>query len=127
MLKEGDTSTVGISVSEVKDLFSLPLMLKFDPSVIQIEKVLEGDFFSGGGQPIAFVQLIDMRKGEVMISATRPPRATGVSGSGTVFGLQVRGLHSGMSKIKIVELHARDSNQQSLSLEAGDTTVTAQP
>ena len=40
-------------------------MLKFDPSVIQIEKVLEGDFFSGGGQPIAFVQLIDMRKGEM--------------------------------------------------------------
>ncbi len=94
-LQSGDSEIVGISVSGVSDLFSIPLLLKYDPAVIQITEVRDGGFLSGGTQTVAIVQRIDAQKGEVMISCTRGPHTAGVNGSGTILGLVVRAVGSG--------------------------------
>ncbi len=72
-MKPGDTTTLGLAISNVNDLFSIPLMIHYDPSVIQVEEVRNGGFLSGGTQEIAVVQRIDQQKGEVVVSATRQP------------------------------------------------------
>ncbi|MFZ1972075.1 MAG: hypothetical protein WAU89_04470 [Candidatus Acidiferrales bacterium] len=133
-LKPGDSTTVGLAISGVHDLFSLPLLVKYDPAVIQIDDVRDGGFLSGGTEAVAIVQRIDAQKGEVMISCTRRHAGTGatggvvagVNGSGTILGLVVRAVKPGTSKIQIVEVQAQDSRQQAIPIVASEATVRVQ-
>ncbi|MFZ0520720.1 MAG: hypothetical protein WAL95_06830 [Candidatus Acidiferrales bacterium] len=133
-LKPGDSTTVGLAISGVHDLFSLPLLVEYDPAVMQIDDVRDGGFLSGGTEAVAIVQRIDAQKGEVMISCTRRHAGTGatggvvagVNGSGTILGLVVRAVKPGTSKIQIVEVQAQDSRQQAIPIVASEATVRVQ-
>ena len=83
-LKPGDTMTVGLEIDNAHDLFSIPLLLKYDPAVIQIEDIRNGGFLSGGTQEIAVVHQVDQQQGEAVVSATRRPNTPGISGTGTL-------------------------------------------
>ena len=93
--KPGETTTIGIVVQNAQDLYSMPLLLQYDPKVISVEDVRQGGFLSGGTQPIAMVQRVDKERGQAIVSATRMPNTPGVSGSGTMFGMVVRGVAPG--------------------------------
>src|ERR1700739_4451182 len=101
-LSPGQTSTIGIAVDNVSDLFSVPLMLQYNPAVISVEEVRHGGFLSGGTQEIAIVKRDDKEHGQVIISATRQPNTPGVSGSGTLLGLVIKALGPGTSNLSIV-------------------------
>ncbi|MGA7852352.1 MAG: cohesin domain-containing protein [Candidatus Acidiferrales bacterium] len=134
VLKPGDSTTVGLAISGVHDIFSLPLLVKYDPAVMQIDDVRDGGFLSGGTEAVAIVQRIDAQKGEVMISCTRRHAGNGaaggvvagVNGSGTMLGLVVRAVAPGESKIQIVEVQAQDSQQQAISVATSAATVRVQ-
>jgi general secretion pathway protein D len=125
-LKSGDTEIVGISIDGVNNLSSMPMLLKYDPAVIQITEVRDGGFLSGGTQTVAIVQRIDAQKGEVMISCTRGPHTAGVNGSGTILGLVVKGVAAGDTRIQIVELKAQDSQQRNIPITSGDAAIRVQ-
>jgi general secretion pathway protein D len=125
-LKSGDAEIVGISVQGVNDLFSIPMLLKYDPAVIQIMEVRDGGFLSGGTQAVAIVQRIDAQKGEVMISCTRGPHTAGVNGSGTILGLVVKGVAAGEARMQIVEVQAQDSQQRSIPITSGEAAIQVQ-
>jgi general secretion pathway protein D len=125
-LKSGDTEIVGISIDRVNDLSSIPMLLKYDPAVIQITEVRDGGFLSGGTQPVAIVQRIDAQKGEVMISCTRGPHSAGVNGSGTILGLVVKGVAAGDARIQIVETKAQDSEQRTIPITSGEAAIRVQ-
>ena len=57
----------------MNDLYSIPLLIHYNPAVIQVEEVRDGGFLSGGTQEIAIVQRIDQQRGEVVVSDTRQP------------------------------------------------------
>jgi len=125
-LKSGDSEIVGVSVAGVSDLFSVPLLLKYDPAVIQIIEVRDGGFLSGGTQAVAIVQRIDAQKGEVMISCTREPHTPGVNGSGTILGLVVKAVSPGDARIQIVEARPQDSQQRSIPMISGEAVIRVQ-
>jgi hypothetical protein len=125
-LKSGDTEIVGISIDGVNDLFSIPMLLKYDPAVIQITEVRDGGFLSGGTQTVMIVQRIDAQKGEVMISCTRGPHTAGVNGSGTILGLVVKGVAAGDARMQIVEVKAQDSQQRSIPITSGEAAIQVQ-
>ncbi len=62
-LQVGERKTLSLAVSNVDDLYSIPLLIHYDPAVVQVEEVLDGGFLSGGKQEIAIVQRIDPQKG----------------------------------------------------------------
>ncbi|HLK05216.1 MAG TPA: hypothetical protein VKT53_12315 [Candidatus Acidoferrum sp.] len=126
-LKVGQTAVVAIAVDNVTDLFNIPMMLQFDPNLISVEDVQHGAFLSGGNQEIAIVQRVDTEHGQAIISATRQPNTPGVSGSGTLLGLVIRGKASGAAKISIVQVNARDSQNKVIPLVTGEATVQVQP
>src|SRR5712692_2622891 len=72
-LKAGQIVTIGVVVENVNDLFSIPLLLQYNPAVISVEEVRHGGFLSGGTQEIAIVQRVDKEHGQAIISATRQP------------------------------------------------------
>jgi len=125
-LKSGDTEIVRISIEGVNDLFSIPMLLKYDPAVIQITEVRDGGFLSGGTQAVAMVQRIDAQKGEVTISCTRGPHTAGVNGSGTILGLVVKGVAAGDARMQIVEVKAQDSQQRSIPITSGEAAIQVQ-
>ncbi len=126
-LKAGQTATIGVVVDNVNDLFSIPLLLQFNPAVISIEEVRHGGFLSGGTQEIAIVQQVFKDKGQAIISATRQPNTPGVSGSGTLIGIVVKALAPGSSNLSIVQVNAKDSQQKLIPLITSEATLQVQP
>ena len=126
-LKAGQTATIGVVIENVNDLFSIPLLLQYNPAVISVEEVRHGGFLSGGTQEIAIVHQPFKDKGQSIISATRGPNTAGVSGSGTLLGIVVKGLAPGSSNLSIVQVNAKDSQQNLIPLITSETTVQVQP
>jgi general secretion pathway protein D len=125
-LAPGQTATLGIVAEQVKDLFSVPMLLQYNPAVISIEEVRHGGFLSGGTQEIAIVQRVDKEHGQAIISATRQPNTPGVNGSGTLLGIVVKALAPGSSNISIVQVNAKDSQQKSIPVVTSEATVRVQ-
>lgn len=126
VLKAGDTTTLGLAISNVHDLYSIPLMIHYDPAVIRVEEVRDGGFLSGGSQQVAVVQRIDQQQGQVIVSATRQPNTPGVNGTGTVFGFVVRAVGHGTARLQILQVNAHDSQQQTIPIVSGEATIQVQ-
>jgi len=133
-LKAGQTTTIGIVIDNVSDLYSIPLLLQYNPAVISVEEVQhatgqggQGGFLSGGTQEIAIVQQINKDRGQAIISATRQPNTPGVSGSGTLLGVKIKGVAPGSSNLTIVQVNAKDSQQRPIQLVTSEATVQVQP
>jgi len=133
-LKVGETKTVAVVVENVNDLFSIPMLLQYNPAVISIEEfqhaVSEGQhggFLSGGTQEIAIVSNVNKEKGQAVISATRQPNTAGVSGSGTLLGIVIKGIAPGSSNLSIVQQNAKDSQQRPIPIVTSEATVQVQP
>ena len=133
-VKVGETKTVAVVVENVSDLFSIPMLLQFNPAVISIEDVQHavsegqhGGFLSGGTQEIAIVKSLNAEKGQAIISATRQPNTQGVSGSGTLLGIVIKGIAPGSSNLTITQQNAKDSQQRPIPLVTNEATVQVQP
>jgi len=133
-LKVGQSQTIGVVVENVKDLFSIPFLLQFNPAVISVEEVQHGGFLSGGNQEIAIVcsgcgsaNQADKPHGQAIISATRQPNTAGVNGTGTIMGIVVKAIAPGASNLSIVQVNAKDSQQKPIALVTGEATVQVQP
>ncbi len=126
-LKAGQTATLGIVVDNVTDLYSIPMLLQYNPAVISVEEVQHGGFLSGGTQEIAIVQRVDKEHGQAIISATRQPNTPGVNGTGTLLGIVIKALAPGTSSLSIVQVNAKDSQQKPIPLVTSEATLQVQP
>ncbi len=125
-LKPGETTTIGVVVQNVQDLYSIPMLLQFNPAVISVEDVRQGGFLSGGTQDIAIVERVDKERGQAIISATRMPNTPGVSGTGTLVGIIVRGVAPGNSQLSIVQVNAKDSQQRPIQMVTSEAAIRVQ-
>jgi hypothetical protein len=66
---------------------------------------------------------VDREKGLAIISATRQPHTSGVNGNGTLLGILLRGVAPGKSALKILQTNARNSQQKSIAMTAGEAFV----
>ncbi len=125
-LTAGQTATIGVIVENVTDLYSVPMLLQYNPAIISVEEVRHGGFLSGGTQEIAIVQRVDKEHGQAIISATRQPNTPGVNGSGTLLGVVVKALAPGTTNLSIVQVNAKDSQQKPIALVTSEATLQVQ-
>lgn len=125
-MKPGDTTTIGLKIANVNDLVSIPLLIHYNPAVVQISEIRDGGFLSGGNQAIPIIQHIDPQRGEAVVSAMRQPNTPGVSGGGTLLGLVLKAVGPGTSTIQILEVNARNGQQKTIPLVSGEATVQVQ-
>jgi general secretion pathway protein D len=126
-LKVGQNATIAVVVGNVNDLFSIPLLMQYDPAVISVEEVRAGGFLQAGDQEVAIVQRVDKEHGQAIISATRQPNTAGASGTGTMIGILIKALRPGTSALSIVQVNARDSEQRPIQLVTGEAAVQVEP
>jgi general secretion pathway protein D len=125
-LQTGESRKIAIVVDGARDLFSLPMLVQYDPAVLSVEEVRNGGFLSGGTQEIAIVERLDNQRGQAIISATRQPNTPGVDGTGNLVELSIKGIGPGTSKLAIVQVNARDSKQGPIPLVSSEASVRVQ-
>ena len=123
----GSTFSVKVVVSNVKDLFSAPMQISYDPSVLQLMNVDSGDMLSRDGQAVALVHREDVNNGTIQANASRPPSSGGVSGDGTVYTLTFQAKQKGNSVLAVARPTVRNSAMQSIPLVTTPGTVTVGP
>jgi general secretion pathway protein D len=126
-MKVGQEATVAIVVDNVTDLYSIPFLLQYNPATISVEEVKQGGFLQSGNQVIGIVSRIDKDRGQAIISATREPNTPGVNGTGTLMAIVIKALAPGNANLSIVQVNAKNSQQQGISLVTSEATVQVQP
>lgn len=109
----GSTFQVSVMAANAKDLFEVPLQMRFDPRVLSLVNVDSGDFLGKDGQAVALVHR-DEGNGTVTISASRPPQTAGISGGGVLCTLTFRANAAGDSPLSLVRIGAKDSHGATL-------------
>lgn len=122
-LKPGQTTTIALEVRNAANLFSIPMILHYDPKVIAVQDVRNGGFLSGGTQAIAIFHHEDAAHGQSIISAMRPPKSGGVNGSGTLVGIVVKALAPGTSTLSIEQVNAKDPQEKPLTFSTQQATI----
>jgi len=69
---------------------------------------------------------VDKERGQAIISATRMPNTPGVSGTGTLVGIIVRGVAPGNSQLSIVQVNAKDSQQRPIQMVTSEAAIRVQ-
>ena len=126
-LEPGQTTTISVAIDNVKDLFAVPMLIKYNPGVVEIQEVRHGSFLSEGSQEVAIVQRVDKEQGQALIAATRPPNTTGVSGSGTLLVIVVKGVAAGTSNLSIVQINAKDAKQAAIAIVTTEASIHVRP
>ncbi|MFZ0637759.1 MAG: hypothetical protein WAM08_19720, partial [Candidatus Acidiferrales bacterium] len=72
---------------------------------------------------IAIVQRVDQEHGQVIVSATRQPNTPGVNGTGTLLGFVIRAVAAGSSPLQIVQVNAKNSQQQVIPMVSSEAVV----
>ncbi|HKQ87497.1 MAG TPA: cohesin domain-containing protein [Candidatus Acidoferrales bacterium] len=121
-MKVGDSTVIGVAISGVNDLYSIPLMIHYDPAVLDVQEVRDGGFLS---QPDVILQHVDEKQGEVVVNAARG-KAPGVNGAGTLIGLVVRAIAPGTSSLQVLQVNAKNSQQQSIPVAPFEATIQVQ-
>jgi general secretion pathway protein D len=86
-VKVGEQFSAVLSVNSQQALRGLPLLVGFDPQLMQVVSAHEGDFFKQAGGKSTFSQRVDGVQGKVFIAALRENPAggeAGINGTGSV-------------------------------------------
>ena len=87
----GTSFTLVLSVTPDEPIASLPFSIGYDPKLIEVTAVNEGDFIRQGGAASSFTTKIDAATGRVFGTATRGS-GDGASQTGALLTLSVRAL-----------------------------------
>jgi general secretion pathway protein D len=117
----GSTFQVGVMLGNARDVFSVPLQMKFNPAVLQLVNVDSGDVLSRDGQVVSLVHRED--NGLVAVSTSRPPNAAGVSGQGSLCTFTFKAIAAGDSDLTLIKVGALNSAQANLPAVGSQAVV----
>jgi general secretion pathway protein D len=123
---KGATFAVNVVLTDAQNAYSVPLQVSYDPKMLQVVNVSNGDLLSRDGQAVALVHRDDESTGTLQITATRPPGANGASGQGTVVTLTFMAKTAGQSTLAISKGGTRDPSMQPTLVSGATATVTIQ-
>jgi general secretion pathway protein D len=120
----GSTFTVNVSVAGAQNVNSVPLQITYNPSVLQLLNVSNGPLLEQDGQPVALVHRDDALAGILQLTASRPPGAAGVSGTGSVFTLTFQAKAAGQATLSINRAQLKNAAMQTLPASGSQAIVT---
>ena len=122
----GQQVAVNLIIERVRDLFTVPFALSYNPQVAELVEVHHGGFLGGDEYPAALVHRVDAENGAAIISLSRPPGTSGASGQGVLVTLVFRGLAPGQTVLSISRIAARASNRERLEVETRSGAIVVE-
>ncbi len=92
---------VPISISNAARLSTVSISLSFNPAVLRVRTVQEGNLMRQGGAQAAFTQKIDEAAGRVDIAVVRTGDVLGASGTGVVGAVLFEAIAPGTSPLSL--------------------------
>lgn len=97
----GGPYLVPISISNASRLSTVSISLSYNPAVLRVRTVQEGNLMRQGGAQAAFTQKIDAAAGRVDIAVVRPGDVLGASGTGVVGAVLFEAIGAGQSALSL--------------------------
>jgi general secretion pathway protein D len=118
----GTTFQIPVVITGAVDIASVPLQIQYDPARLSLVNVDKGDFLGQDGQAVALVHRDD-GQGAIVLNASRPPGAAGVTGAGVVCVLSFQAKSAGESAITITRPGAVTSAQKPVQAQGAQVSV----
>lgn len=99
-VKVGEQFSAVLNVNSQQALRGMPVLLGFDPQVVQVVSVQEGDFFKQGKAQTTFSQRVDPLQGKAFVALVRQGvngNDTGINGAGSVVSVTLKALKASSS------------------------------
>lgn len=124
--KLGAPAAVTLEAEHASDLFSLPVKIRWDASLLKLESAVPGAFVAQDGRHIPNPAVIHNDIGEATITLSRLPGASGVTGSGPLAVFHFLPLRKGTGKITISEAEAKNSRLEHIEASRPEIGVTVE-
>ena len=98
-VKTGEKFTADIIAVDAQRLGTAPMILVFDPDMLEVVSVNEGELFSNDGLKSIFESKVDSKKGNVVIKLAKEPDSLGITGGGRLFSAQFKAKAKGPASI----------------------------
>lgn len=114
-VKKGDTFVVDLSIQAGQPLLGLPVTLSFDPKIVRVIKINEGDFLGQGGAQTDVNSTVNPT-GQIVVNGVRLS-ASGASGAGVLASVSFLALASSeRAELKVVGLSPRAEDGRAVSM-----------
>jgi general secretion pathway protein D len=120
----GGSFNVNLVMTNATDLFSAPLQIKYDPKVLKLNDVVQGNLMASDGQQVTFTKNIQNDNGEADITLNRLPGTAGVTGSGMLVTLSFTTIGRGSASVSAPAFSPSNSQGQPISNSSPLLTVT---
>jgi len=122
-VKTGSEFTLTAQVANIEKLYSAPLFVNYDPALLELVTVTEGDFLSQFGQTTVFSFSPNAETGQVVIGYKQGVGGSGASGGGALFNLKFRSKAAGESRVELNRINFRDPAGIRLSVEPATVNI----
>jgi len=119
----GGSFNVNLVMTNATDLFSAPLQIKYDPKVLKLNDVVQGNLMASDGQQATFTKSIQNDIGEADITLNRLPGTGGITGSGLLVTLSFTTLARGATSVSAPAFSPSNSQGQPISNSSPLLTV----
>ena len=122
-LKVGDTFTQTIEIQDTADLASWQMDIAFNPDVLEVVDISEGDFLEQDGTDALFLD--EQSRGKISVRQVRVGPGSGVSGSGVLVELTFRFVSFSEALLGLHNVRLSDSSGERLSYSVNLTPAVA--
>jgi len=119
----GSALEINLMADNMTDLAAAPMQIKYDPKVLRLDSVVQGDLLARDGQQVSFAMNIRNDSGDASVTLNRMPGAAGVSGSGVLVTLRFHAISKGTAPVSLSQIALRNSQGQPISAPAPVVTV----
>ena len=120
----GAEFSVTIHVADIERLYSAPMFVKYDPALLDLVDLQEGDFLGQKGQSTVFSSSPNRTTGQVIVGYKQGIGGTGASGSGSLFSLKFKAKGTGAAKVELNRINFRDPSGVRLPIDPAVTEVS---
>ena len=114
--------TVELKVTSITNLKGYSVTLSYDPTLISLQEVTEGPFFSAKGKTF-FYKKVDDIKGTILIDCAILGPELSVSGEGALATLSFTSLKTGSTSIEFSLAKTRDAHNKEIVTTKRNTVV----
>jgi general secretion pathway protein D len=114
---------VMVNAEGVKNLFSSPFTLVFDPKVLEFVNAAEGGLLKTKGAATNFLYKIDRQAGQVTVIMTRFGDSGGAEGGGTLASFTFRAINKGEANLGFANVSFVDPGGKALAAVPFNTVV----
>ncbi len=114
----GSHFTLTLSVQDVKNLFSAPLYIRYDPKLVEFVNATEGTFLKQNGEQTIFTSTRMSDSGRVIVGLKLGAGSKGVTGGGVLANLEFKAKAAGKLSIAPERINFRNPAGERLPIDS---------